>query len=121
MSNDPYDPRLDPEFVNAVLDVVVSCHPHFVHAGRVVLQRRGGECDCHDLADCTAQAINKGRRVGLLVEGDRVHGYCLRGFKYVRYLQPHKVLAWPPADATNPLSGDAGEARSDRLPPHEVM
>ena len=100
----PYDPRRDACFASDVLDIVVQAHGEWCHPGRVVLERRGGACDCAYLAQCTGEAIGKGRRVGLRIEGSKRLGYRLVGFRYVRYVRPEAVLAWPPAGLPEKLT-----------------
>lgn len=108
----PYNPFCDEAFVDDVIADLLDHRDEWRHPGRLVLERRGGECDPTDLAVATYKAAEAARRVGFQIEGDTVLGYRLTGWKRVRFVRLADVLQWPPAErderphrAAQPLLG----------------
>jgi hypothetical protein len=99
-----YDPVLDTSFLSDVITAVLTAGGEWCHPGRIVLAARGGTCDCHVLADATHYAIDKARRLGLVIDGDTVRGYRFVRFEYVPYVRPARVLVWPPRELPTQLT-----------------
>lgn len=99
-----YNPLHDPRFLSDVVTVVLRANGEWCHAGRVVLEERGGTCDPHLLADATYYAVEQARRVGLVIEGDQALGYRFLRFEYVTYVRPRRELSWPPRELATQLT-----------------
>ena len=48
--------------------------------------------------------MKQARRVGLVIDGDRVRGYRFVRYSYVPRVRPDDVLAWPPEELPGQLT-----------------
>lgn len=107
----PYNPFCDESFVDDVIADLLDHRGEWRHPGRLVLELRGGDCDPTDLAIATYKAVEAARRVGFQIEGDKVLGYRLTGWRRVRFVRVSRVLQWPPQER-----GDRSHTAPDQLP-----
>jgi len=99
-----YHPAHDPAFMSDVIDIVLARRGEWCHPGRILLERRGGACDCHELGDYTHYAVKQARRIGLQIDGDKARGYRFVRFCYITRVRPDDVLAWPPDELPGQLT-----------------
>ena len=106
-----YNPFCDEAFVDEVIADLLDHRGEWRHPGRLILDRRRGECDSTDLAIATYKAAEAARRVGFQIDGDTVLGYRLTGWKRVRFVRLAAVLQWPPA-----ASDERSHRAAEQLP-----
>jgi hypothetical protein len=89
-----YNPRHDPDFPDILIGDLLRHFGEWRQLGQIYA------ADVWAVRD----VVEIGRRLGLVIEGDRQRGYRLVGFQRRRYVHVRKASAWPPGFAAAPAA-----------------
>lgn len=95
------NPLWDPSYIDIVLNDLIDHKYHWRDPNGLFTAIVECACERSWIVD---RAIQAGRRIGLVIEGDRGRGYRYLGFQRIHNVHLRKALAWPPMDGEESLT-----------------
>jgi hypothetical protein len=93
------NPRTDGEFVDRVLNDLLTHRGKWRRLTRLYVAE---SCLAHDRCNAVRDAVEVGRRLGLVIEGDRRRGYMFVRFERPWWSRVPGPRTWPPPEDEPP-------------------